>query len=101
MEVHSISFDDTSRGKKVADAEAASIAEQPALTSGKGSSALVWVQPKPRGWDHPRVLWQSRDDPEGEPLFALEDAAEGALGLLRAIPPAGGAVAADSAVRCG
>ena len=28
-------------------------------------------------WDHPRVLWQSRDDPEAEPLFALEDAAEG------------------------
>ena len=32
---------------------------------------------QPRGWDHPRVLWRSRDDPEGEPLFALEDAAEG------------------------
>ena len=35
------------------------------------------VQPESRGWDHPRVLWRSRDDPEGEPLFALEDAAEG------------------------
>ena len=23
------------------------------------------------------MLWQSRDDPEAEPLFALEDAAEG------------------------
>ena len=34
------------------------------------------VQPEPRGWDHPRVLWRSRDDPEGEPLFALEDVAE-------------------------
>ena len=59
------------------DAEAASTVEQPAPTSSEGSSALVRVQPEPRGWDHPRVLWRSRDDPEGEPLFALEDAAEG------------------------
>ncbi|XP_066347856.1 uncharacterized protein [Miscanthus floridulus] len=110
VEVHSISSDDTSRGKdllgrvdqrkanrvffsfgsfvlkplkiedvskEVADAEAASTAEQPALTSGEGSSTLVRVQPEPRGWDSPHVLWRSRDDPEGEPLFALEDADEG------------------------
>ena len=77
MEVHSISSDDTSWGKEVADVEAASTAEQLAPTSGEGSSALVRVQPEPRGWDHPRVLWRSQDDPEGEPLFALEDAAEG------------------------
>ena len=51
--------------------------EQPAPTLGEGSSALVRVRPEPRGWDHPRVLWQSRDDPKREPLFALEDAAEG------------------------
>ena len=51
--------------------------EQPALTLGEGSSALVRVRPESRGWEHPRVLWWSRDDPEGEPLFALEDAAEG------------------------
>ncbi|XP_066323609.1 uncharacterized protein [Miscanthus floridulus] len=76
VEVHSISSDDTSRGKEVADAEAASTMEQPALTPSEGSSALVRVQPEPRGWDHPRVLWRSRDDPEGQPLFALEDAAE-------------------------
>ncbi|XP_066311525.1 uncharacterized protein [Miscanthus floridulus] len=62
---------------EVADTEAASTAEQPALPSSEGSSALVWVQPEPCGWDSPRVLWQSRDDPEGEPLFALEDAGEG------------------------
>ena len=37
----------------------------------------MWAQPKSHGWDHPRVLWRSRDDPEGEPLFALEDTAEG------------------------
>ena len=80
VEVHSISSDDTSRGKEVADAEAASIVEQPAPTSGEGSSALIQVQPEPRGWDHPRVLWQSRDDPEGAPLFALEDAAKGGAG---------------------
>ena len=61
----------------MADAEVAGTVEQPALTSGEGNSALVRVQPEPRGWDHPRVLWRSRDDPEGEPLFALEDAAEG------------------------
>ena len=61
----------------MADAEAASTAEQPAPTSSEGSSALVRVQPEPRGWDHPRVLWRSQDDPKGEPLFALEDAAEG------------------------
>ncbi|XP_066323861.1 uncharacterized protein [Miscanthus floridulus] len=41
VEVHSISFDDTSRGKEVVDAEAASTVEQPALTSGEGSSTLV------------------------------------------------------------
>ncbi|XP_066374895.1 uncharacterized protein [Miscanthus floridulus] len=41
VEVHSIFSDDTSRGKEVADAEAANTAEQPALTSGEGSSALV------------------------------------------------------------
>ena len=51
--------------------------EQPVPTPGEGSSALARVRPEPRGWDHPRVLWRSRDDPEGEPLFALEDAAEG------------------------
>ena len=59
------------------DARVAGTVEQPALTPGEGSSALVRVRPEPHGWDHPRVLWQSRDDPEGEPLFALEDAAEG------------------------
>ncbi|XP_066309687.1 uncharacterized protein [Miscanthus floridulus] len=41
VEVHSISTDDTSRGKEGADAEAASTVEQPAPTSGEGSSALV------------------------------------------------------------
>ena len=51
--------------------------EQPALLLDEGSSALVRVRPEPRGWDHPRVLWRSQDDPEGEPLFALEDTAEG------------------------
>jgi hypothetical protein len=63
VEVHSISSDDASRGKEVADAEAASSVEQLAPTSGEGSSALMRVQPEPRGWDHPRVLWQSQDDP--------------------------------------
>ena len=51
--------------------------EQPAPTSGEGSLALMRVQPEPYRWDHPCVLWQCWDDPEGEPLFALEDAAEG------------------------
>ena len=51
--------------------------EQPAPIPGEGSLALVRVRLEPHGWDHPCVLWQSRDDPEGEPLFALEDAAEG------------------------
>ena len=51
--------------------------EQPALTFGDGSAALMQVQPESHGWDHPRVSWRSRDDPEGEPLSALEDAAEG------------------------
>ena len=75
--VQTISSTDTSWGKEVVDAEAASTAEQLALTSGEGSSALVRVQPEPHRWDHLHVLWRSRDDPEGEPLFALEDAAEG------------------------
>ena len=61
----------------MADAKAASTAEQPVPTPAEGSSALVRVRPEPRGWDSPRVLWQSRDDPEGEPLFTLEDVAEG------------------------
>ncbi|XP_066373258.1 uncharacterized protein [Miscanthus floridulus] len=77
VEVRSISSDDTSRGKEGVDVEAASTVEQPAPTSGEGSSALVRVQPEPHGWDHSRVLWRSQDDPEGEPLFALEDVAEG------------------------
>ena len=59
VEVHSISSNDTSRGKEVADAEAPSTVEQPAPTSSEGSSALVRVQPEPRGWDHPCVLWRS------------------------------------------
>ncbi|XP_066392202.1 pre-mRNA-processing ATP-dependent RNA helicase prp5-like [Miscanthus floridulus] len=41
VEVHSISSDDISQGKEVADAEVTSTMEQPALTSGEGSSALV------------------------------------------------------------
>ena len=77
MEVHSISSDDTSQGKEVADAEAASTMEQPVSTLAEGSSALVRVRPEPRGWDSPSVLWRSQDDPKGGPLFALEDVAEG------------------------
>ena len=50
---------------------------QPIPIPAEGSSALVRVRPEPRGWDHPRVWWWSWDDPEGEPLFALEDTAEG------------------------
>ncbi|XP_066334456.1 uncharacterized protein [Miscanthus floridulus] len=41
VEVHSISSDDTSRGKEVVDAEAASTVEQPAPTSSERSLALV------------------------------------------------------------
>ena len=61
----------------MAGAEATGVVEQPVPTLGKGSSALVRVRPEPHGWNHPHVLWQSRDDPRAEPLFALEDAAEG------------------------
>ena len=75
--VYPISFDDTSRAREVVDAEETNAVEQPAPLLDEGSSALVWVRPEPHGWDHPRVLWWSRDDPEGEPLFALEDAVEG------------------------
>ena len=100
-EVYPISSDDTSRAREVVDAEDASAVGQPAWILDEGNSALVRVRPEPCGWDHPRVLWQSWDDPEGEPLFALEDAVEGVLGHLRAIPLAGGAIATDSAVRRG
>ena len=55
LAVQTISSADTSRGKEVADAEAASITEQPVSTPAKGSSTLVRVRPEPRGWDHPRV----------------------------------------------
>ncbi|XP_066358546.1 uncharacterized protein [Miscanthus floridulus] len=76
-EVHPIPTDNASWGKGVADAGAASAVEQPASASGEGSAALVRVRPEPYGWDHPRVWWRSRDNPEGEPIFALEDVAEG------------------------
>ena len=90
---------DTSRGKEAADVEADSTAKQPVLAPGEGNSALARVRPEPCGWNHPRVSWLSQDDPEGEPLFALKDAVEGgALELLRAISPAGGAVAANGAI---
>ncbi|XP_066342155.1 uncharacterized protein [Miscanthus floridulus] len=77
MEVYPISSDNTSRAREVVDAEETDAMEQPALLLDEGSSALVRVRPEPHGWDHPRVLWRSQDDPEGEPLFALEDTAEG------------------------
>ena len=76
-EVHPISSDDTSWAWGAVDAEETGAMEQPAPTLGEGSLALVRVRPEPRRWDHPRVLWRSQDDPEGEPLFALEDVAEG------------------------
>jgi len=77
VEVLPISSDDVSRAREMADGEVAGAVEQLVLTPGEGSSALARVRPEPRGWDHPCVVWQSRDDPEVEPLFALEDAAEG------------------------
>jgi len=49
VEVQTISSDDTSWGKEVADAEAASTVEQLVLTPTEGSSALVRVRPEPRG----------------------------------------------------
>ena len=76
-EVYPISSDDTSRAREVVDAEDGGAMEQPAPVLDEGSSALVRARPEPCGWDHPRVLWRSRDDPEGEPLFALEDVAKG------------------------
>ena len=76
-EVYQISSDDTSRAREVVDVEETDAVEQAAPLLDEEGSALVRVRPEPRGWDHPRVLWRSRDDPEGEPLFALEDAAEG------------------------
>ena len=76
-EVYPISSDDTSWAREVVDAEDAGAVGQPVPILDEGNSALVRVRPEPRGWDHPWVLWWSRDDPEGEPLFALKDAAEG------------------------
>ena len=74
VEVLSISSNDTSWAQEMAGAEVAGVVEQPVPTPSDGSSALARVRPKPRGWNHSCVLWQSRDDPEVEPLFALEDA---------------------------
>ena len=59
------------------DAKDVGAVGQPAPILDEGNSALVRVRPEPRGWDHPRVLWRILDDPEGEPLFAPEDEAEG------------------------
>ena len=75
--VQTISSDDSSRGKEAADAEAASTVEQPVPDPAEGSSALVRLRPEPCGWSFPRVFWWNRADPEGEPVFALEDTAEG------------------------
>ncbi|XP_066385218.1 uncharacterized protein [Miscanthus floridulus] len=75
-EVYPISSDNTSRVREVVDAKETGAMEQPAPILGEGSLALVRARPEPRGWDHPRVLWWSRDNPKGESLFALEDAAE-------------------------
>jgi len=77
VEVLPISSDDVSRAWEMADGEVVGAVEQPVPTPGEGSSALARVRPEPHRWDHPRVLWQSQDDPEVEPLFALKDAAEG------------------------
>ena len=68
---------DTSWGKDAADVEVDNTVEQPVPAPGEGNSALAWVRPEPRGWNHPRISWLSQDDLEGEPLFALEDAVEG------------------------
>ena len=81
-EVYPISSDDTSRAREVVDAEETDAVEQPAPLLDEGNSTLMRVRPEPRGWDHPLVLWRSRDDPEGEPLFTLEDVAEGGTGAL-------------------
>ncbi|XP_066396519.1 uncharacterized protein [Miscanthus floridulus] len=79
VEVLPISSDDTSRAQEMADAEVAGVVDQPAPTPGEGSSTLARGRPEPHGCNHPHVLWQSRDDPKAEPLFALEDAAKGEL----------------------
>ena len=78
--VQAISSDDSSRGKEAADVEAASTVEQPVPDPAEGSSVLVRLRPEPRGWNFPRVFWRNRADPEGEPVFALEDTAEGGIG---------------------
>ena len=80
QEVQTISSDDTSRGKEVVDAEAASTAKQPVPTPTEGSSALVRVRPEPLGWDSPRVLWRSRDDPEGSLCSPLRTRPRGGAG---------------------
>ncbi|XP_066373849.1 uncharacterized protein [Miscanthus floridulus] len=77
VQVHPISSNDTSWVWEAVDTEVAGAVEQPVPTSVRGSSAIVRVRPEPHGWDHPHVWWQSWDDPKGEPLFTLEDAAEG------------------------
>ena len=75
--VQTISSDDSSHGKEAADVEVASTTEQPVPDPAEGSSALARLRPEPRGWNFPRVFWRNRADPEGEPVFALEDTAEG------------------------
>ncbi|XP_066374981.1 uncharacterized protein [Miscanthus floridulus] len=60
VEVHSISSDDTSRGKEVVDTEVACTMEQPALTSGEGSSALV-RELEARSLEKSMFLWREGD----------------------------------------
>ncbi|XP_066323929.1 uncharacterized protein [Miscanthus floridulus] len=76
-EVYPISSYDTSQAREVVGTEETDAVKQPAPLLDEGNSALVWVRSESRRWDYPRILWRSRDDLEGEPLFTLEDAAEG------------------------
>ena len=92
-EVYPISSDDTSRVREVVGAEETDVVEQPAPLLDEGSSALMRVRPKPRGYcgRAGTTLWGSLCSP-------LRTRPRGALGLLRAISPAGRAVAAYSVI---
>ncbi|XP_066375360.1 basal body protein 10-like [Miscanthus floridulus] len=52
----------------------AEVVEEAGVSAARAANLKVGTEAR---WDHPRVWWRSRDDPEGEPIFALEDAVEG------------------------
>lgn len=51
----------------------------PEVPSAGEASALVRVGADPHAWGSSRVTWRDQADPEGRPVFVLDDAEEAGL----------------------